>query len=66
MSETTITCPSCGHIFSLSDVQKHEFEHMRADMEKKIEAEVKQKAHEWAKTEVEKARKEEQEKSQAQ
>lgn len=39
---------------------------MRADMEKKIEAEVKQKAHEWAKTEVEKARKEEQEKSQAQ
>jgi uncharacterized protein (DUF2225 family) len=37
MSETTITCPSCGHTFSLSDVQKHELDHMRADMEKKIE-----------------------------
>lgn len=66
MSETTITCPKCSHQFSLSDFQKHELEDMRASMEKKIEAEVKQKAHEWAKSEVEKVRKEEQEKMQKQ
>lgn len=65
MPETTITCPACGHSFSLSDVQKHELDHMRAEMEKKIETEVKQKAHDWAKLEIEREIKKEQEKSQA-
>ena len=35
-----ITCPNCGHQFSLSDVQKHELEHMRGEMQETIKAEM--------------------------
>ncbi len=35
-----ITCPNCGHQFSLSDVQKHELEHMRSEMQATIQAEM--------------------------
>lgn len=36
----TITCPACGHTFSLSDVAKHEMDEMRVEMQKKIHAEM--------------------------
>ncbi len=35
-----ITCPNCGHQFSLSDVQRHELEHMRGEMQETIKAEM--------------------------
>ncbi|MBC7498071.1 DUF2130 domain-containing protein [Candidatus Gracilibacteria bacterium] len=35
-----ITCPNCGHQFSLSDVQKHELEHMRGEMQETIKNEM--------------------------
>lgn len=35
-----ITCPSCGHQFSLSDVQRHELEHMRGEMQETIKKEM--------------------------
>ena len=35
-----ITCPHCGHQFSLSDVQKHEMEEMRTQMQKSLEEEM--------------------------
>jgi len=68
MSETIIKCPKCEHEFSLSDVQKHEFEHMKVELEKKLHIELKadadKRALEWAKSEIDKAHKEELEKSQ--
>ena len=55
-----ITCPNCNHQFSLSDVQKHELEHMKAEMQKKleveIEADMKKRAFAWAQEEVKKAK----------
>lgn len=31
-----ITCPNCGHSFSLSDVQKHELEHLKTQMHEEM------------------------------
>lgn len=57
-----ITCPHCGHSFSLSDVQKHEMEEMRTKMQKEletqIEADMKKRAFAWAQEEVKKAKEE--------
>lgn len=65
MHTNLITCPSCGHSFSLSDVQKHEMEEMRRSLEKKlqteIEADMKKRAFSWAQEEVKKAKIEAQE-----
>lgn len=51
-----ITCPQCGHQFSLSDVQKHELEEMRKSMQTEVEADMKKKAFAWAQDEVKKAK----------
>jgi hypothetical protein len=65
---TTITCPSCGHTFSLDEAQRHEIEEMRLDMQKKlqadIEADMKKKAFGWAQEEIKKAKLEAEQKSQ--
>ena len=53
-----ITCPNCGHHFSLSEIQKHELEEMRAKIQKETEEETKKKAFVWANAEIEKQRKE--------
>ncbi len=53
-SQNLITCPSCGHNFSLSDVQKHELEEMREKMKLELEADVKKKAFAWAQDEIKK------------
>ena len=53
-----ITCPNCGHHFSLSEIQKHELEEMRAKIQKETEEETKKKAFAWANAEIEKQRKE--------
>lgn len=50
-----ITCPHCGHQFSLSDVQKHELEEMREKMKAEVEADMKKRAFAWAQEEVKKA-----------
>ena len=56
MSNTNlITCPNCGHQFSLSDVQKHEMEEMREKMKTEVEADMKKRAFAWAQEEVKKA-----------
>ena len=52
----TITCPNCGHQFSLSDVQKHELDHMREQMKIEVEADMKKRAFAWAQEEVKKAK----------
>ncbi len=55
-----ITCPSCGHQFSLSDVQKHELEEMKQQLQKQlqieIEADMKKRAFAWAQEEVKRAK----------
>lgn len=51
-----ITCPNCGHQFSLSDVQKHELEEMREKMKLEVEADMKKRAFTWAQEEVKKAK----------
>lgn len=60
MHSNTITCPNCGHQFSLSDVQKHELEEMKIELQKKlqieIEADMKKRAFSWAQDEVKKAK----------
>lgn len=60
MQSNTITCPNCGHQFSLSDVQKHELEEMKVELQKKlqieIEADVKKRANTWAQEEIKKAK----------
>ena len=57
MSNTNlITCPSCGHSFSLSDVQKHELDHMREQMKVEVEADMKKKAFAWAQEEIAKTK----------
>ena len=65
-----ITCPNCNHQFSLSDVQKHELEHMKAEMQKKleveIEADMKKRAFAWAQEEVKKAKTEAEEQAKKQ
>lgn len=62
MHSNTITCPNCGHQFSLSDVQKHELEEMKIELQKKlqveIEADMKKRAFSWAQDEVKKAKQE--------
>ncbi len=54
-SQNLITCPHCGHQFSLSDVQKHELEEMREKMKLEVEADMKKRAFAWAQEEVKKA-----------
>lgn len=65
-----ITCPNCNHQFSLSDVQKHELEHMKAEMQKKLEIEIKadmkKRAFAWAQEEVKKAKTEAEEQAKKQ
>ncbi len=57
MSNTNlITCPNCGHQFSLSDVQKHELEEMREKMKAEVEADMKKRAFAWAQEEIKKER----------
>ena len=56
MTETTINCPSCGHAFSLSDVQKHELEHMRETMKKDLETNMQKDFAERAKAYAEKVK----------
>lgn len=51
-----ITCPHCGHSFSLSDVQKHELEHLREKLSKDLKVDADKRALEWAKTQIEKAK----------
>lgn len=51
-----ITCPNCNHQFSLSDVQKHELEHMREQMKAEVEADMKKRAFAWAQEEVKKSK----------
>ncbi len=63
---TTITCPNCGHAFSLSDAQKHELEHMREQMRTELEADMKKRAFAWAQDEVKKAKLEAEEASKKQ
>lgn len=55
-TQNLITCPNCGHAFSLSDVQKHELEEMREKMKLEVEADMKKKAFGWAQEEIKKAK----------
>ncbi len=55
-TQNLITCPSCGHGFSISDVQKHELDHMREQMKVEVEADMKKRAFAWAQEEVKKAK----------
>ncbi len=55
-TQNLITCPQCGHTFSLSDVQKHELEEMREKMKLEVEADMKKKAFGWAQEEIRKAK----------
>lgn len=65
--QNLITCPNCGHQFSLSDVQKHELEEMREKMKSEVEADMKKRAFAWAQEEIkkEKDRAEEENKKQS-
>lgn len=54
MSETIIKCPKCGHEFSLSDVQKHELEHMRETMKRDLQVSMQKDFDERAKAYAEK------------
>lgn len=65
-SQNLITCPNCGHQFSLSDVQKHEMEEMREKMKTEVEADMKKRAFAWAQEEVKKAKEEAEEASKKQ
>lgn len=55
-AQNLITCPNCGHVFSLSDVQKHERDEMRIKMQAELEADMKKRAFSWAQEEVKKAK----------
>lgn len=46
----TITCPNCGNTFSLSDVQKHELQHMREELQATIKIEMQKDFDERAKS----------------
>lgn len=65
-TQNLITCPNCGHSFSLSDVQKHELEEMRTKMQAEVEADMKKKAFGWAQEEIKKAKLEAEEASKKQ
>lgn len=45
-----ITCPNCGHSFSLSDVQKHELEHLKTQMHEEMKLSMQKDFDERAKT----------------
>jgi hypothetical protein len=67
MSNTNlITCPNCHHQFSLSDLEKHELDEMREKLQKELKADADKRALDWAKWEIEKARRDEIEKNQKQ
>lgn len=53
-NQNLITCPNCGHKFSISDVQKHELEEMREKMRTEVEADMKKRAFAWAQEEIKK------------
>lgn len=55
-TQNLITCPSCWHSFSLSDVQKHELEHMREQLQKELKADADKRALSWAQEQIEKAK----------
>lgn len=63
MTDSQITCPKCGHQFSLSDAHKHEIEDMMKAREKEIEADMKKRAFSWAQKELEEKMKEKDEES---
>jgi hypothetical protein len=65
-TQNLITCPQCGHQFSLSDVQKHELEEMREKMKVEVEADMKKRAFAWAQEEVKKAEQKAKEENQKQ
>ncbi len=48
--QNLITCPHCGHQFSLSDVQKHELEEMKVEMSKSLKVEMQKDFDERART----------------
>lgn len=53
-----ITCPNCNHQFSLSDVQKHELEHMREELQQKLQKEMQKDFDERAKNYAQKVKSE--------
>jgi hypothetical protein len=65
-TQNLITCPNCHHQFSLSDLEKHELEEMREKLQKELKADADKRALDWAKWEIEKARRDEIEKNQKQ
>jgi len=65
-TQNLITCPNCHHQFSLSDLEKHELDEMREKLQKELKADADKRALDWAKWEIEKARREEIEKNQKQ
>jgi hypothetical protein len=65
-TQNLITCPNCHHQFSLSDLEKHELDEMREKLQKELKADADKRALDWAKWEIEKARRDEIEKNQKQ
>ena len=61
--QNLITCPHCGHQFSLSDVQKHELDEMREKISKELKADADKRALSWANEQIAKVRLENEEKS---
>jgi hypothetical protein len=56
-----ITCPNCGHTFSLSDVQKHELEHMKTQMQQELQTQMQKDFDERAKAYAQKIKMESEE-----
>ena len=49
MTDSQITCPKCGHNFSLTDAHKHEIEEMKVEMSKSLKVEMQKDFDERAK-----------------
>ena len=60
--QNLITCPHCGHQFSLSDVQKHELDEMREKISKELKVDADKRALSWANEQIAKVRLENEEK----
>ncbi len=69
-TQNLITCPSCGHTFSLDDAQKHELEAMKAELETKLSLQIKadsdKRALAWAQDQIAKSKLEAEEQSRKQ
>lgn len=53
--QNLITCPKCGHQFSLTELDQHALEEMREKMKVEVEVDMKKRAFAWAQEEVKKA-----------